>query len=50
MSFTVSFADAQSVINAVTLGGVGYPILLRGRHGIGKSSVVYQLLSVESLK
>ena len=42
MSFTVSFADAHSVIHAVTLGGVGFPILLRGRHGIGKSSVVYQ--------
>jgi len=42
MSFTVSFSDAHSVIKAVTLGGVGYPILLRGRHGIGKSSVVYQ--------
>jgi hypothetical protein len=42
MSFTVSFSDAQSVIHAVTLGGSGYPILLRGRHGIGKSSVVYQ--------
>ena len=42
MSFTVSFSDAQSVIQAVTLGGTGFPILLRGRHGIGKSSVVYQ--------
>jgi len=42
MSFTVSFSDAHSVIKAVTLGGVGFPILLRGRHGIGKSSVVYQ--------
>jgi len=49
MSFTVSFSDAQSVIQAVTLGGVGFPILLRGRHGIGKSSVVYQFGKARNL-
>jgi len=49
MSFTVSFSDAQSVINAVTLGGPGFPILLRGRHGIGKSSVVYQFANLRGL-
>jgi hypothetical protein len=36
----IDFKNLLSVLPLVT--DAGHPVLLRGRHGIGKSSVVYQ--------
>ena len=38
----VSFSTFVSVVPMVVVGKNPYPVMLRGRHGIGKSCVVYQ--------
>ena len=43
----VDFATFQSVVPHVTR--VRKPVLLRGRHGVGKSQVVYQFAGVIGL-
>ena len=43
----VDFATFSQIVNHVT--AVRKPVLLRGRHGIGKSTVVYQYAAQQNM-
>jgi hypothetical protein len=45
---TISFGTFNAIVDAIA--DAGYPILMRGRHGIGKSQVVYQFSNKRSMK
>ena len=44
----VDFATFSQTVNHVT--AVRKPVLLRGRHGIGKSTVVYQYAALQDME
>jgi len=44
----VDFATFSQIVNHVT--AVRKPVLLRGRHGIGKSTVVYQFADKNNME
>lgn len=45
---TISFGTFNAIVDAIA--DARFPILMRGRHGIGKSQVVYQFASRRNLK